>query len=140
MKNQSGISVIVLVIAIVVLIIVTITIIISNNNTVKTKSLNNMYADIKSLNDSVFMYYSKYGVLPIKEKFEGNYDFTINKNPNDAEDGYYIIDISKLTSLILTRNLTWTGDDVYIVNDKTHTIYYPKGIIYEGDKYYTLPK
>ena len=139
MKNQSGISVIVLVIAIVVLIIVTITIIISSNNTLKTKDLNNMYSDIKSLNDSVFAYYNQYGQLPTLSNFTGSINYLEVKNPED-DNIYYVIDISKLKNIILTRNLSWNGDDVYIVNDKTHTIYYPKGIIFEGDKYYTLPK
>ena len=113
-----------------------VTISISN---LKTKNLTNMYADLKSLNDKIAVYYNSYGQLPVKEKFTGSYDFVIAANPNDDAELYYVIDASKLNNLILANNISWSGDDVYIINEKTHMIYYPKGVSLDGEMYYRLP-
>lgn len=121
------------------MLIISSTIISLSVNNLKTKNLSNMYTDIKSLEDKIAIYYNKYGTLPLKEKYNGKYDFNIVANPNDDTDGYYIIDVKKLNNLILTKKLTWEAEDVYIINTQTHTIYYPKGIELDGEIYYRLP-
>lgn len=108
-------------------------------SSLNTKNLTNLYTDLKSLNDKISVYYNSYGELPVKEKFTGSYDFVIDANPNDDADLYYVIDASKLNNLILAKNISWSGDDVYIINEKTHMIYYPKGISLDGEMYYRLP-
>ena len=80
-------------------------------------------------------------------------------NPNDTENNYYIIDFDKLKSVLSSKynmdfdkpyygkeNSNLSGksksdlesitDDVYIINNKSRTIYYVKGIEYEGETYY----
>lgn len=129
----------VLVITIVVMLIITTTVISLSTNNLKTKNLSNLYSDIKSLDDKISVFYNQYGALPLKEKFAGNMNFQNVANPNDDIDGYYVIDINKLNGLVLTKKLTWQNDDVYIINNKTHTIYYPKGVALDGEIYYRLP-
>ena len=71
--------------------------------------------------------------MPIKEEpYSGTYEFLESANPNDAQNEYYVIDVE-------TRKLTWSGNDVYIINTKTHMIYYPAGIYVNSDVYYRLP-
>ena len=144
MKNfrvgeNRGITLVVLVITIVVMLIITTTVISLSTNNLKTKHLSNMYTDIKSLDDKVAVFYNQYGTLPLKEKFTGSMQFQTAANPNDDLDGYYVIDVNKLNNLILTKKLTWQNDDVYIINTKTHTIYYPHGVTLDGETYYRLP-
>lgn len=139
MKNNSGITLATLVITVVVMIIIVGAVINLGIDNLKVKNLNNLYTDLKTLEDRISTYYNKYGTLPLKEKYTGSYDFQIAKNPNDSPDGYYVIDISKLENVLIIRKLTWTENDVYIINTKTHTIYYPEGITLDGEKYYRLP-
>mgnify|MGYP004657027969 CR=1 FL=1 len=144
MKNfrvgeNRGITLVVLVITIVVMLIITTTIISLSTNNLKTKHLSNMYTDIKSLDDKVAVFYNQYGTLPLKEKFTGSMQFQTAANPNDDLDGYYVIDVNKLNNLVLTKKLTWQNEDVYIINTKTHTIYYPHGVTLDGETYYRLP-
>ena len=137
--ENRGITLVVLVITIVVMLIITTTIISLSTNNLKTKHLSNMYTDIKSLDDKVAVFYNQYGTLPLKEKFTGSMQFQTAANPNDDLDGYYVIDVNKLNNLVLTKKLTWQNDDVYIINTKTHTIYYPHGVTLDGETYYRLP-
>lgn len=121
------------------MIIITGTVITLGIKNLNTKNLTNLYADLKSLNDKISVYYNQYGTLPIKEKFMGSYTFTSVANPNDDAECYYIIDVNKLKNLILTKKLTWTENDVYIINTKTHMVYYPEGVMLDGEIYYRLP-
>ena len=137
--ENRGITLVVLVITIVVMLIITTTVISLSTNNLKTKHLSNMYTDIKSLDDKVAVFYNQYGTLPLKEKFTGSMQFQTVANPNDDLDGYYVIDVNKLNNLVLTKKLTWQNEDVYIINTKTHTIYYPHGVTLDGETYYRLP-
>ncbi|MBQ9298213.1 MAG: InlB B-repeat-containing protein [Clostridia bacterium] len=138
LKKQSGITLITLIVIVIVVSITTGTVITTSSDSLKVKNLNNLYADIKSLNDSVFAYYNKYGTLPVSEEYTVDDEFYTIKNVYDNET-YQVIDENKLNRLILTKKLTWENDDVYIINTKTHTIYYPKGVTFENEKYYSLP-
>lgn len=110
------------------MLIITGTVVTISISSLNTKNLTNLYADLKSLNDKIAVYYNSYGELPVKEKFTGSYNFAIVANPNDDADSYYVIDVNKLDNLLLTKKISGTGDDVYIINKRTHTIYYPKGV------------
>ena len=129
----------VLIITIVVMSIITGTVITLSTSNLKVKNLNNLYTDLKSLNDKIAVYYNQYGTLPIQEKFTGAYDFIVDANPNDDPDSYYVIDINKLNNLVLTKLPSGNGNDVYIINTKTHTIYYPEGVYLDNQTYYRLP-
>ena len=139
MRRNKGITLLTLVITIIVMLIIAGALITVGVGNLKTKNLVSMYTDLKSINDKIAVYYNKYGRLPLKEKFMGAYDFKVDANPNDDEDGYYIVDVKKLDKLVLTKQLEWEENDVYIINTKTHTLYYPEGIELEGERYYRLP-
>lgn len=128
-----------LVITIVLMIIIAGTIISVSLGNLNTKNLTSMYTDLKSLADKTAVYYNQYGTLPLGEKFMGSYEFTSTANPNDDEDAYYVLDVNKLDKLVLSKKIDWTGNDVYIINSKTHTIYYPEGVELDGEMYYRLP-
>ena len=139
MKKQKGIALVTLVVTVIILMLILGVVVHISTNNLKVKNLNNLYTDLRSLNDHVATYYNKYGALPLGAKYTGEITFDEIKNVNDDPNGYYVLDIEKLSNLLLTRNLSWNGQDVYIINTATHSIYYPKGVVYENAIYYALP-
>ena len=101
--------------------------------------LDNFYNDLKMLGEKVSYYYDEYGGIPVKEEYVGSENFKVQKNEKDS-DTYYIIDINSMEDLNLKKEVTGEAEDVYIINDISHTIYYAKGISIEGKIYYTLPR
>lgn len=139
MKSKKGITLIILVITIILMGIVAGTVVTQSMDGLKKREISNLYNDIRNIQDKVQLYYTKYGAIPIKEEFKGTDSFKAEKNPND-NDKYYIIDLSALDNLSLSVKITNIGDDVYIINEETHTIYYPKGIEVNETTYYCLPE
>lgn len=101
---------------------------------ISLNKLNNVYKDIDILEDRISMYYLDNGDIPIKgDKLE----FTKSINPNDNKE-FYEIDLEKLENLILNYGKKENGsDDIYIINNKSHTIYYQKGVVYKNNVYHT---
>lgn len=146
LKNQKGITMVSLVITIILIFLILGTIVYNSQSVYDLEVLNNMYIDIRTLDDKVAMYYLNYGVLPVKKDDDGNLleveiietakkDEFKNINPNNS-DIYYEIDTSLLGSLTLTNS---AEDDVFVINSETHTIYYLSGVTSENKTYYTTP-
>lgn len=148
MKNQKGVTLIILVITIILLLILTFTISVNVTDISNRKRKTNFENDIKALKEEIDQYYAKNESLPIINKYT-NIELIKNINENDNEN-YYVIDLSKIkVSLNYGKdynkivNEKITGDilnllDIYIVNEQSHTIYYPKGILYDNVVKYTL--
>lgn len=94
--------------------------------------LNNMYKDIRILENKISLYYLDNGSIPIKN--ESIIYFSNNSiNPNDGEN-YYEIDLDKLENLNLSYGRGNFGvKDKYIINEISHTIYYYSGIEYKDE-------
>lgn len=105
-------------------------------NGIQISELNNMYKDIKVLEDKVLLYYLDNGELPTRG--EAIYDFYGKSiNPNDGEI-YYEIDLSKLENMNLFYGNKKLGKkDVYIINEESHTVYYYMGCEYDNEIKYT---
>lgn len=101
-------------------------------NGVQIIKLNNMYKDIRILENKISLYYLDNGSIPIKD--ESIIYFSDNSiNPNDNEI-YYEIDISKLENLDVSYGKGVFGaKDKYIINEESHTIYYYLGIEYKDE-------
>ena len=156
MRKNKGITMISLVITIIVLLILTSVTIYNGLAQLGIKRVNNLYADIDSISTKVAEYYLKNETIPIyNDPYVNNKDelkaiFTANGasdteeliNVND-EGAYYVIDLSKLDNLTLNYGddyKTWNSSEpksqnVYIINNVTHQIYFPHGIR-SGDDYY----
>lgn len=158
LKNEKGITLIVLTITIIVLFILTGITMYNSKSQLAIKKINNLYADLESINTKVTNYYLKNNSLPV---FTTTYLSGSNElgtllidnggtrdiiNSND--DGpYYVLDLSKLDNLTLNYGKQYqiwsdtstskTYQDLYIINGVTHQIYYPKGITYSGETYFT---
>jgi hypothetical protein len=101
--------------------------------------LRNMIDDLEILENRVAVYYNKYGDLPtIGGEIQGtDAKLGTSKNKDDGSE-YYQIDFSKFEGLTVNYGFG-SDDDIYIINKKTHSIYYLQGIEYEGTTYHTLP-
>ena len=143
-RKEKGITLVVLVITVMLmLILVTVTVSISTDRYTLVK-INNMYSDIEQLKDKVDLYYLNNNELPIIEnktqdvsKMDADV-FNLNDNSN-----YYIIDFDKLDLQNINYGYGYskikngvTSDDIYIINENSHTIYYYAGVTYKGETYY----
>lgn len=159
LKNDKGVTLIILTITIIVLLIITGITINNSKSQLMIKKVNNLYSDIDSISTKVSDYYLKNNSLPV---FDNNIYLNssselgtlIEKNGGDKsvinanDDGpYYVLNLSKLENLTLNFgseykkwNDTSTSNmyqDLYIINGVTHQIYYPKGITYGKNIYFT---
>ena len=146
-NNCKGITLVSLIVTIVVMLIV---ISITGNvsyERFKINKFNKMKNDIELLSDKVNNYYLTYNEIPVLKDGENNsvkYEYTtlnFSKNVNDNEN-YYIINLSAMKNIALNygkdgyENLN-QSDDVYIINEASHVIYYVKGVELDGVMYYT---
>lgn len=148
MKRDKGITLVSLIITIVLLLIITGTTVYTSVDRFKINNLKKMYNDIELLDDKVNNYYLKYGGLPVIKDAKNNpesYTHTalyFNKDVNDNEN-YYIIDLAAIGDITLNYGKDGYespngSDDVYIINEKSHTVYYVRGIEYtDGNLYHS---
>lgn len=147
LKENRGITLVTLILAIVIMLIISSILIYNSGTATKTKALNNMYNDIRSLTNKIQIYYSKYGEIPvIKEQYTNVNNITsINQNDND---NYYVIDLEILENVILSYGKDYSKykqsanmelTDIYVINEQSHNIYYIKGVQFDEKTYYTIP-
>lgn len=141
MKNQKGVTTMALVITVILMILILGTILYNSMAVYRIEDINDMYMDIRALEDKVAMYYLNYGTLPVKEDSTGDpliasvpYE-VMQYNPND-DGNYYLIDPSLLNNVSLHYS---TSEDRYVINNQSHTIYYLPGVQDEDVTYYTIP-
>lgn len=147
MKNSKGITLITLVITIVILTILTFSVSINIDGYASKRKQTEFETDIISLNEEINQYYAKNKELPIINKYTNISTIQDIKNVNDNEN-YYVIDLSKLSvdlnygkdyENVASQNISQEINnilDVYIINEQSHTIYYPKGIEYNNEMHY----
>ncbi len=103
-------------------------------NGIGLNKLNNVYKDIDIIEERVTIYYLNNGNIPIKE---GNITFNHSINPND-NNNFYEIDLNKLENLSINYGKKEYGNqDIYIINEQSHTIYYLNGVEYNNQKFYS---
>lgn len=137
LKSNKGVTLTILVVTVIILLMISASIIHTVVDNLSAKGVNDMYTDIRALEDKINVYYAKYGDIPKAAKVTTAIPDAIKSiNPNDGED-YYYIDLEKIDGLSLKYG---TGDstDKYIINETSHTIYYLEGIESEGTLYYTI--
>lgn len=138
--KERGISLISLAITVTVLLIISTTLLYNSKNVFEQRNLKNMYNDIEVLKDKIDIYYVKNEKLPVLNEYENTDADWITD-----DDKYYIIDLKQLDriTLIYGKDYEKASDqngifeDFYIINEKTHQIYYVKGISVKGKIYHT---
>lgn len=158
LKNNKGVTLLILTITITVLLIITGITITNSKGQLAIKNVNNLYSDLESISTKVSDYYLKNDSLPVLENTYLNSSNALKLlcisngedesliNPNDGGN-YYVLDLSKLENLTLNYGkdfMKWNNSstfqvyqDLYIINEVSHQIYYPKGVSYNGEIYFT---
>ena len=148
MKNEKAITLITLVITVVILIILTFTITINIDQYGNQRRKSNFEVDLQRLKEQIDQYYARNNKLPIINPYTNISMLKGITNIND-NDKYYVIDLNKLDitlnygadySIIRQKNVKEEIKDlfdVYIINEQSHTIYYPLGIKYDGEYHCT---
>lgn len=146
-RNEKGISLVTLSIAIIIMLIITSVLIFNSNTGTSTKKLNNMYQDIYLLKDKIALYYIKYIKLPTIDTAYTNIEDIQSINVNDNQN-YYVIDLEALENITLNYGKDYNAykanqdmklEDVYVINEQSHNIYYIKGIKFDTKTYHTIP-
>lgn len=146
-KQENGVSLISLGIAIIIMMIITSMLVYSTKDTTQVNKLSKMYDDIANLRDKISVYYAKYGEIPTYKEQE----ITFNQSIVGANDtgAFYVIDLKAMDGLTLNYgadyesirngigNNTDIGNDLYIINETSHNIFYLKGITIDNNTYYT---
>lgn len=147
MKNEKGITLVSLLITVIVMVIIAGVTVYTSENKLKANDLKKMQNDIEFLNDKISTYYMNYGEIPTKEKdkyvfHSSDFNFETNINDNGT---YYLIDLEAIGNISLNYgkegyNNPLESDDVYIISENTHTVYYLRGIESANEKvYHSLP-
>ena len=165
-KNQRGITLISLSITIIIMMIVTGMLIYNAKDSTQIKNLTNMYNDIENLRDKISSYYLQYGAIPASIEYTNSLSKLRNAGVIGANDigSFYVIDLRAIDGLTLNYgqdyeiveegnhtnadgSINFDGlEDLYIINETSHNIFYIKGITVRGsgtnpDKiYYTDAK
>lgn len=148
LKNNRGITMVSLIITIVLMVIISSSALYVSYDMFQINKLRKMYNDIELLSEKVKNYYITYNGIPVLRDEENNlieYTYTtldFDKNVNDSGK-YYILDLQAMDGISLNYgeegfNNPNTSEDVYIINEVSHTIYYVQGIELEEVMYYTL--
>ena len=143
--SNKGITLLTLTITVVIMLILSFTISINVKPYVERKKKTNLETDITKLKEEISHYYMENKNIPIANKYTNIQ--MLEKDTNDNEN-YYVIDLDKMKNLDLNygKDFEKITDysveisdllDIYIINEQSHTIYYPKGIEYDGTIYYT---
>ena len=153
-KQQKGVTLIILAVTITVMLILLGTIASQLKGTKDIEKYANMQADIIRINEKINTYYIQNGILPVRNKYNDVQMLKNIKNPNDNEN-YYVIDLSKIELNELELGIKGFLDvrkinidipieqshgirDVYIINEQSHTVYYPQGVIVGDATEYSL--
>lgn len=152
-RKEKGITLVSLIITIIIMLIIASTVGTVSLERFKINNFKKMANDIELLQDKVSNYYLKYGGLPVlrnestntaKIYPHENYSFTKKSGDNST---YYIIDLEALDGIALNygsdgfkaaRDNGTAKEDVYIINQLTHTIYYVAGMELDGTMYHYI--
>ena len=146
-KDSKGITLVSLVITIALMLIISSITISVSMDRFEINDYNKMINDLKLLEDKVSNYYLKYNAIPVvrgednKPIIYSHTPISFNTNKNDNEF-YYILDLSAMEGISLNygelgfKNIN-SSDDVYIINEKSHQIYYVRGVELNNNIYHT---
>ena len=158
-KDEKGITLIALVITIVIILMLVLTVTNHMGELKTAKNYTDFEKDMNRLKEAVISYYASNQTLPIRNIYTNISMIQGIKNPNDGTD-YYVLDLDKLNMDLKILEYGKVGydkvkqfpvnydittkdsiTDLYIINEDTHTIYYPEGVeIMEKKQYRLLEK
>ena len=161
-KEEKGVTLLILVITVIVLALISIPIVVNTTDVTELQEYTYFKSDIDKLRESIETTYADIEDLStIGPVYTGDFSFLYKTqgndevlNPND-DNVYYVISLKNLNSHMNAQislkygsgnkekdyeDNEYSGPDVYIINEKSKTIYYTNGVKYKGITYYRLPE
>lgn len=143
MREEKGITLITLAVTIVIMMILAVSFTANITSTIELEKYNKVKEDVIQLGEEIKIYYLDKGYLPIDKSH--SYDLNNvpeeDKNPNDSGN-YYFIRVNSLDTDLNygdgNKNNKFNSDDVYVVDEKSLTVYYVAGATLDGKKHYTI--
>ena len=144
-KSENGITLIALAVTVIVMIIISVGLSATMTTNIEMKNYNKFKEDIITLSEATKLYYLNNGTLPVAtDKVLTSIDVpSKDKNPND-NDKYYYIDMRLIPDAETyfgegnkDGTFTSTNNDLYVVNERSLTVYYLKGAVLNGERHYT---
>lgn len=141
-KSQKGITLIILILTVVILGILASVTVMKFDSGMDIRNYNYMCADIELLENKILAYYNDNGTLPTMGGAIANAKSILQGQASSKDNNnYYQIDMSKLSNITLNYGGGDLNDEnIYIINEQSHEVYYLKGIIYDEQRYYTAFK
>ena len=133
LKNNKGISLASVIVTLILAMIILTSIIYSNNRTKEIQKAMLLNSDIEELTKKVDVYYLEKGTLPMVEDLFSPYKYSDGDEIDSDTPVYYKLEISLLENItlnnkeIISESLA-EGDQWYVINKETHTIYFVKCI------------
>ena len=149
LNNQKGVSLVSLTITVIIILILTGIVLYNVKDNLSVQKLKSMQADIENLRDKISYYYIEHGSIPAKIEYNNITNIKSAGVISDEVDTgkFYIIDLSAIDNLTLTYGKDYDKikdtqqvdnlEDIYIINEDSHNIFYVKGITLDGEKFYT---
>lgn len=139
LKSQRGVTLVILLITIVILAILASVTIMHFDSGTDIRNYNYMCADIELLEDKILVYYNNNGTLPVKGAPITEAISIFGEQITSRDDtNYYQIDLQRLPNVTLNYGGGDVADqNIYVINERSHEVYYLKGTVYEGVRYYT---
>lgn len=151
LKSNKGITLITLSIAIIILALLTSMVVYYSTDSVEIKKLNNMYNDIEQLEEKVSIYFYENEKIPILVEYPDVDEILAERRRNLDGDKYYVLDLTKLKNVELNYGKDFEKikannsdvqkyEDVYVINEESHNVYYLQGIEVEEKVYHARPQ
>lgn len=160
LKNQKGINLITLSVAVIIILILTNIILYNVKDNLGIQNLKNMQADIRNLRDKVSVYYAQYGEIPTDTSDDTKMEYTNINHLKDAgiisepvDTGrFLVIDLSAMENVTITYGKDYEKikngeattteeinalENLYIINENSHNIFFVRGIQFDGEWFYT---
>lgn len=149
-KNAKGISLISLAIAVIMLVLIANLIIYNVKDNLKVGKLKEMQNDVANLRDKVASYYAQNGKIPASIQYTNVSHIRsagVISNTVDTGD-FLVIELSALENLTLNYGEDYEKikeasedidkyEDLYIINEDSHNIFYVRGITVDKETFYT---
>ena len=146
LKGDKGINLISLTVSVMVILILVGTILYNLKDNLGIQNLKNMQSDIGNLRDKISSFYAQYGKIPADKEYTNIEHINVTSNVVDTGK-FYIIDLAAMENVTLTygrdyENIETAEDvnvlqDLYIINETSHNIFYVKGIKLDEETFYT---
>lgn len=149
-RNAKGVTLISLAIAVVILVLVANLVIYNVKDNLKVGRLKGMQNDIENLRDKIASYYAQNGKLPASIEYTNVGHIRSAGVISDAVDtgDFLVIELSALENLTLNYGEDYEKvkeasgdineyDDLYIINEASHNIFYVRGVTIDNDTFYT---